>query len=253
MAEQCRVLSRVTAPSATPCLTDALRLVLASAAYVLHHALRTHPLAAPPVAAAQPSTRLPPPLHSEGDGGQTVRGADFPPPAAVLARRSALGSGPRAALRRPRPRVAHVLRRSGSPAGRSCAPGSPGAPATRRGRSRGREREVETALRRRGACRGGSRGPLACRDDDTLERVLHPSKSPEHPCAQELALTRLFSTPVYENSRLSQSVNIENGIRNIRRHQWMSLDVRHPFTRIFLASRAATEDEDEDATLGTVI
>jgi hypothetical protein len=44
--------------SATTCLANALRLLLACAAYVLHHALRTHTLAHTPLATAQPSTLI---------------------------------------------------------------------------------------------------------------------------------------------------------------------------------------------------
>ena len=42
--------------SATTCLANATRLLLACAAYVLHHALRTHPLTHTALATAQPST-----------------------------------------------------------------------------------------------------------------------------------------------------------------------------------------------------
>jgi hypothetical protein len=42
--------------SATTFLANAMRLLLACAAYVLHHALRTHTLAQTPLATAQPST-----------------------------------------------------------------------------------------------------------------------------------------------------------------------------------------------------
>ena len=42
--------------SATTFLANAMRLLLACAAYVLHHALRTHPLAHTALATAQPST-----------------------------------------------------------------------------------------------------------------------------------------------------------------------------------------------------
>jgi Transposase DDE domain group 1 len=42
--------------SATTCLANATRLLLACGAYVLHHALRTHPLAHTALATAQPST-----------------------------------------------------------------------------------------------------------------------------------------------------------------------------------------------------
>jgi hypothetical protein len=44
--------------SATTFLANAMRLLLACAAYVLHHALRTHTLAYPPLATAQPSTLI---------------------------------------------------------------------------------------------------------------------------------------------------------------------------------------------------
>jgi hypothetical protein len=44
--------------SATTFLANALRLLLACAAYVLHHALRTHTLAHTPLATAQPSTLI---------------------------------------------------------------------------------------------------------------------------------------------------------------------------------------------------
>jgi hypothetical protein len=44
--------------SATTFLANALRLVLSCAAYVLHHALRTHTLAHTPLATAQPSTLI---------------------------------------------------------------------------------------------------------------------------------------------------------------------------------------------------
>jgi hypothetical protein len=42
--------------SATTFLANAMRLLLACAAYVLHHALRTHPLQHTALAQAQPST-----------------------------------------------------------------------------------------------------------------------------------------------------------------------------------------------------
>jgi hypothetical protein len=45
-------------PSATTFLANAMRLVLACAAYVLHHALRTHTLAHTSLATAQPSTLI---------------------------------------------------------------------------------------------------------------------------------------------------------------------------------------------------
>jgi Transposase DDE domain group 1 len=44
--------------SATTFLANAMRLLLACAAYVLHHALRTHTLAHTPLAPAQPSTLI---------------------------------------------------------------------------------------------------------------------------------------------------------------------------------------------------
>jgi hypothetical protein len=44
--------------SATTFLANAMRLLLACAAYVLHHALRTHTLAHTPLATAQPSTLM---------------------------------------------------------------------------------------------------------------------------------------------------------------------------------------------------
>jgi hypothetical protein len=44
--------------SATTFLANAMRLLLACAAYVLHHALRTHTLAHTPLATAQPSTLI---------------------------------------------------------------------------------------------------------------------------------------------------------------------------------------------------
>jgi Transposase DDE domain group 1 len=44
--------------SATTFLANAMRLVLSCAAYVLHHALRTHTLAHTPLATAQPSTLI---------------------------------------------------------------------------------------------------------------------------------------------------------------------------------------------------
>ena len=44
--------------SATTCLANAMRLLLACAAYVLHHALRTHTLPHTALAHAQPSTVL---------------------------------------------------------------------------------------------------------------------------------------------------------------------------------------------------
>jgi hypothetical protein len=44
--------------SATTFLANALRLLLAGAAYILHHALRTHTLAHTPLATAQPSTLI---------------------------------------------------------------------------------------------------------------------------------------------------------------------------------------------------
>ena len=46
--------------SATTFLANAMRLLLACAAYVLHHALRTHTLAHTPLATAQPSTLIRP-------------------------------------------------------------------------------------------------------------------------------------------------------------------------------------------------
>jgi hypothetical protein len=53
---------------------------------------------------------------------------------------------------------------------------------------------------------------------------------------------------------LSYAIDIENGIRNIRRHQkWMSLELRHSLTGLFLASRAATEDKNKDATLNITL
>ena len=45
-------------PSATTFLANAMRLLLACAAYGLHHALRTHTLAHTPLATAQPSTLI---------------------------------------------------------------------------------------------------------------------------------------------------------------------------------------------------
>jgi hypothetical protein len=45
-------------PSATTFLANAMRLLLSCAAYVLHHALRTHTLAHTPLATAQPSTLI---------------------------------------------------------------------------------------------------------------------------------------------------------------------------------------------------
>jgi hypothetical protein len=44
--------------SATTFLANAMRLLLAGAAYILHHALRTHTLAHTPLATAQPSTLI---------------------------------------------------------------------------------------------------------------------------------------------------------------------------------------------------
>ena len=44
--------------SATTFLANAMRLLLACAAYVLHHALRTYTLAHTPLATAQPSTLI---------------------------------------------------------------------------------------------------------------------------------------------------------------------------------------------------
>src|SRR5206468_6210719 len=44
--------------SATTCLANRLRLLLACAAYVLHHALRTHTLQHTALATAQPSTLI---------------------------------------------------------------------------------------------------------------------------------------------------------------------------------------------------
>ena len=44
--------------SATTFLANAMRLLLSCAAYVLHHALRTHTLAHTPLANAQPSTLI---------------------------------------------------------------------------------------------------------------------------------------------------------------------------------------------------
>src|SRR5438874_624217 len=53
---------------------------------------------------------------------------------------------------------------------------------------------------------------------------------------------------------LSDSVDIENGIRNIRRHQkWTSLELHHPLTGLLLASRAAAEDKNKDATLNVTL
>jgi Transposase DDE domain group 1 len=44
--------------SATTFLANAMRLLLSCAAYILHHALRTHTLAHTPLATAQPSTLI---------------------------------------------------------------------------------------------------------------------------------------------------------------------------------------------------
>ena len=168
--------------SATPCLADAMRLVLACAASVLHHALRTHPLGPPPGRGATLHA-APPPLHS-GDAGPTVQGPDFPPPAAVLASQSALGSGPRAALRRPVPAL-HTSCDAIGHRPRAAAPRLPGARRRHVEVIPGDAREeVETPLRRRGACSGGSRAPLAF-SDDTLECV-SPLKIPLSTLAQEL-------------------------------------------------------------------
>jgi len=45
-------------PSASTFLANAMRLLLSCAAYVLHHALRTHTRAHPPLATAPPSTLI---------------------------------------------------------------------------------------------------------------------------------------------------------------------------------------------------
>lgn len=52
----------------------------------------------------------------------------------------------------------------------------------------------------------------------------------------------------------SHSVDLTAGIRNIRRHQkWMSMELRHPMTGLFLAARASTEDKNQDATLNLTL
>jgi hypothetical protein len=55
-AVQCDLHSDRT--SATTCLANAMRLLLSCAAYVLHHALRTHTLSPTAWATAQPSTLM---------------------------------------------------------------------------------------------------------------------------------------------------------------------------------------------------
>jgi hypothetical protein len=60
--------------SATTFLANTLRLLLACAAYVLHHALRTHTLQHTSLANAQPSTVILHPLQG-GNADQTVQGS----------------------------------------------------------------------------------------------------------------------------------------------------------------------------------
>lgn len=51
-------------------------------------------------------------------------------------------------------------------------------------------------------------------------------------------------------SKSSFGVDIEQGLRNLTRHQaWMSIEVRVPSTGMFIASRAVTEDKRKNATL----
>ena len=52
----------------------------------------------------------------------------------------------------------------------------------------------------------------------------------------------------------SHGVDLTSSIRNIRRHQqWMSTELRHPMTGMFLVARASTEDRNKDATLNVTL
>ena len=100
--------------SATTFLANAMRLLLACAAYVLHHALRTHTLAHTALATAQPSTVI---LTLFKVATQVKQYKDrillhLPTSCPVKALLHRVTSAP---LRHPRPRVEHVLIPTPSP------------------------------------------------------------------------------------------------------------------------------------------
>ncbi len=94
--------------SATTFLANALRLLLSCAAYVLHHALRTHTLAHTALGHCATLHGDPHAVQS-GNPRQTVQGPDSPPPADVLPGQSTLAPCHHPTFRRPRPGVEHVL------------------------------------------------------------------------------------------------------------------------------------------------
>ena len=128
---------RVTAPRRRPASPTPCAWCSRCAAYVLHHALRTHPLAPPPWPRRNPPTRLLP-LCTVATQGKQCRepiSLHLPPSWPVKALWARV---PARLSARARPRVAHVLRRHRSPA-RELAQAPRSAPAARRGRPRGRE------------------------------------------------------------------------------------------------------------------
>jgi len=86
--------------SVTTFLAKAMRLILACAAYALHHALRTSTLPHTALAQAQPSTVNPHPLQNR-HANQTVQRSHPPPSAQFLSCQSALTAGHHPAIRCP--------------------------------------------------------------------------------------------------------------------------------------------------------